>query len=557
VIAMGSLVENCWNKADVSGNGGAGGIAYNVTTTLLVGCWNSGSVSSSGGSAGGLAGRIVNAPIERCYNIGEVRGADCPAGGLVGDLTFTEGIGKITDCFNRGKVSATGVPAADSHDRYSAGGLVGYHEPSPSSLVYENCYNAGEVTAEADSYALGDTRYDGGGTQVTFSNCYYDSSTVSATGDTGKAGLTGLTTDAFKTGQVAWLLDHPDAGGAIDAAAIDAGPGNGVWGQKLVHKPLDGSMDTTPLVGGEVYPDFWDGTGTFGTASYVDGTDHPAVARVDYGFEEGMDPAVDAVNLFLNRGGKVMLAGPSGDEQWKYFRDADFTNEITNRLYDTATETASLTGGYPVYVKTNYTSWADVGKKQTADKLKNTYWDDATGAWVNDGTTPAPGLAALEGDATSGFTIRSEEAFAWWAYQVTDNVAGFRESNVTLAPTGSHTAFDFAGTKYGGSVDESASESTVDQAKAKYQTCLPWVPITEYSGTLEANGMVLRNLDIKGAGLFVQLTGATVKNLHVGSGYLEKYACGQVGMIVGLVKGSVRLEGCENAAAIYGDLYTG
>lgn len=89
------------------------------------------------GSVGGIAGNISNTIIQNCYNVGEINGEkNCyNAGGIAGLLQNRT---QILSCYNIG----------DVHSFYLVGGIVGYTN-GEGNLV-NNCYNKGNVTVNTE-----------------------------------------------------------------------------------------------------------------------------------------------------------------------------------------------------------------------------------------------------------------------------------------------------------------------------------------------------------------------------------------------------------------------
>ena len=164
---------------------------------------------------GGVCG-YNSSTITNCYNKGVVDGtADCASsfGGVCGC-----NLGILTNCYN------TGIVSGQSY----VGGVNGYN--INGTII--NCNATGEVN--------GTGSYVGGviGMNLnkgTITNCYYDSTiyTGAAIGDdkgtTTKA--EGKTTDEFKTGEVAYLLQESQTDTEI------------IWGQTI-------GTDTYPTLGG-------------------------------------------------------------------------------------------------------------------------------------------------------------------------------------------------------------------------------------------------------------------------------------------------------------------
>lgn len=139
-------IENCTNKAAVSGNFNTAGIV--------------GRVGSSGGT------------IRACANLGDISGSN-NAGGIVGYAYY--GV-TASHCYNRGAVTA---------EVSKAGGIVGYMDYSGAK--FSNCYTTGAVKGN-DSAAVVGKKSSG-----SISGCYYldtlgtDSNAAAKTSDELKA----------------------------------------------------------------------------------------------------------------------------------------------------------------------------------------------------------------------------------------------------------------------------------------------------------------------------------------------------------------------------------
>ena len=188
-----------------------GGVCgYNSST--ITNCYNKGVVdgtADAAGSFGGVCGCNLGI-LTNCYNTGIVKG-QLFVGGVSGDNIKT-----ITNCYN------TGIVSGQSY----VGGVNGYNQNG--TII--NCNTTGEVNGTGSHVGgvIGMNLSKG-----TITNCYYDSTvyTGAAIGD--DMGTTekveGKTTDEFKTGEVAYLLqlDQSDE----------------VWGQTI-------GTDTYPTLGG-------------------------------------------------------------------------------------------------------------------------------------------------------------------------------------------------------------------------------------------------------------------------------------------------------------------
>ena len=235
-----STITNCYNKGVVDGTADRassfGGVC-GCNLGILTNCYNTGIVKGQlfvGGVSGNNGKMITN-----CYNTGIVKGHEW-VGGVSG-----ENSGTIINCNNEGKVSGT---------EYYVGGVSGENKKTIT-----NCYNTGIVSGQ--SYVGGVNGYNINGTIIncnatgevngtgsyvggvigmnlnkgTITNCYYDSTiyTGAAIGDdkgtTTKA--EGKTTDEFKTGEVAYILQESQTDTEI------------IWGQTI-------GTDTYPTLGG-------------------------------------------------------------------------------------------------------------------------------------------------------------------------------------------------------------------------------------------------------------------------------------------------------------------
>ena len=233
-----STITNCYNKGVVDGTADAAGSFGGVcgcNLGILTNCYNTGIVKGHE-FVGGVSGSN-NKTITNCYNTGIVKGHEF-VGGVSGSNNKT-----ITNCNNEGKVSGT--------EDY-VGGVSG-----SNNKTITNCYNTGIVSGQA--YVGGVNGYNVNGTIIncnatgevngtgsyvggvigmnlnkgTITNCYYDSTIYTGTAIGKNSGtatkVEGKTTDEFKTGEVAYLLqlDQSDE----------------VWGQTI-------GTDTYPTLGG-------------------------------------------------------------------------------------------------------------------------------------------------------------------------------------------------------------------------------------------------------------------------------------------------------------------
>ncbi|MDR2133433.1 MAG: S-layer homology domain-containing protein [Clostridiales Family XIII bacterium] len=190
-----TALTNCWNSGSLSFSSLT---ASSFSTTKIVGgiagvlsdlgtiehCYNTGDITSSAhcssGSAsshvGGIAGRVSAAEIRNCYNVGDVNAdskgnlsANPCAGGIIGSVASKT---TVENCSNGGNVYSR------SENQYNpsvySGGIVGYVS---SSMTVDACYNAGGVSSFSQSPFTGSNEYSGGivayaPQYISISNCY-------------------------------------------------------------------------------------------------------------------------------------------------------------------------------------------------------------------------------------------------------------------------------------------------------------------------------------------------------------------------------------------------
>ena len=185
-------IENCYNTGTVSGAGPVGGIC-GMNKGTIENCYNTGTVSGEMENIGGICGGSSSSTIKNCYNTGTVSGLQ-----FVGGVCGSSDRDTIANCYNIGKVAGSS----------NVGGVCGYY----SGNTISNCYYNNEVYA---------------GTAIGVDN----------NGTATKVG--GKTTDEFKSGEVAWLLQD----GQEDQTEL-------VWGQTLTG---DSTQEFPVLKGEKVY----------------------------------------------------------------------------------------------------------------------------------------------------------------------------------------------------------------------------------------------------------------------------------------------------------------
>lgn len=123
-----TTIKNCYNTANVLCYGSSGGILGRSENVEVSDCYNAGDIQG-GGYTGGIAANIKG-KINNCYNIGKVNGTQY-VGGVVGHLYFSD----ITDCYNTGEVTNTGI--------YCTGGVIADID---DAVTVQRCFNRGKVT---------------------------------------------------------------------------------------------------------------------------------------------------------------------------------------------------------------------------------------------------------------------------------------------------------------------------------------------------------------------------------------------------------------------------
>ena len=141
-------VQGCYNKADVEGRYGLGGIVGTITAApngKIKDSWNSGNITTSLNRAGGIFGYTVNgAPVENCFNVGDVKttceevGTSTTASGFAIGGIAGQGGAPFVNCYNMGTVTGAN----------RVGGLVGAPYKNRTTIV--NSYNAGNIVCGDD-----------------------------------------------------------------------------------------------------------------------------------------------------------------------------------------------------------------------------------------------------------------------------------------------------------------------------------------------------------------------------------------------------------------------
>ncbi len=277
-----SSFTNCTNSGEITTDSAAGGIFGYFGSKdqdkkmTLIGCTNTGKVtsrkSSDGGAAGGIAGKIDTDynrhEIKNCVNRGAIS-AVVDAGGIVGcnvgygywENNVNYGtvscnndnaggiLGEVEDdaqefsnCFNNGSVTG----------KNSVGGILGYG--NAAAHVFNRCGNSGAITSISDS-AGGIYGY-GGNTQPVIEECW-NIGTIKAYNDAG--GILGHTNHhsyirrCFNTGSIETYNHNENGahGGIVGHTSDLSGSSNSNpnmtdcfnWG------PVSGGRDDGGLIG--------------------------------------------------------------------------------------------------------------------------------------------------------------------------------------------------------------------------------------------------------------------------------------------------------------------
>ena len=190
-----TIIRNCTNKGDISGQSEIAGIVSNISTTSrfggtndvrIISCGNEGDISSTQLYAGGIAGHVNSKLlVSECINKGAIKASqntvpDRTNGAVGGLIGTSEGFVTMERCTNRGSV--TGEQYVDY-----AGGLIGYINYSAQSIT--SSYNTGSVEGGENTLAAGIASMTTGSKYAipTITGCY-NAGTVSSL----KEGSSGL-----------------------------------------------------------------------------------------------------------------------------------------------------------------------------------------------------------------------------------------------------------------------------------------------------------------------------------------------------------------------------
>ncbi|MCF0159055.1 MAG: hypothetical protein HUJ83_11160, partial [Veillonella sp.] len=226
------VVENCFNRATCKAKDGGGGIVGSIYSGDIVNCYNMGDISGEyerfrSPQIGGVCGYNYKGSILNSKNSGTLSTRSSSAG--IGGICGKNENGKISLCQNTGiLVSYVGNPVY--------GGVCGLN-----TGTIDNCYNTAAITASSDfksiggvcgissgnisyCYNTGVLNTSGGScgsvcgkiSDGDITNCYYLDGTfdkgVGVVTASGSVETAMKSTDAFASGEVAWLLNGSEAG---------------------------------------------------------------------------------------------------------------------------------------------------------------------------------------------------------------------------------------------------------------------------------------------------------------------------------------------------------
>lgn len=137
-FADGCIIEDCVNRAAVTGGSSTGGIVGLGSAGKIENCRNEGNVTGES-NAGGILGLLRRVTVHRCGNLGSVTGGD--AGGIAGYAEGRDDL--VTDgsaLFNTGTVTGSS----------RAGGIVGY----AVLLSLQDVYSTGSISGAREAGGL-------------------------------------------------------------------------------------------------------------------------------------------------------------------------------------------------------------------------------------------------------------------------------------------------------------------------------------------------------------------------------------------------------------------
>lgn len=169
-------------SSDVLGLGGF--VGYSFGGLEFTNCKSYGSITGNsigGGFMGGFIGHASDDTISECSSVGDVFTKFGGAGGFIGQERLGVGL-EVSNCFSTGDVVFTG-----SGTPQFVGGFIGRSEQLTS---IDSCYSAGNVNVTGGSVR----GFAGSSFRITFTDCYWDTTTAGQPTGGQPAGVNGRTT---------------------------------------------------------------------------------------------------------------------------------------------------------------------------------------------------------------------------------------------------------------------------------------------------------------------------------------------------------------------------
>ena len=366
-------IENCINKATVSGNYNTAGIV--------------GYIGSRGGT------------IKSCANLGNISGSN-NVGGIVG---YAYNKVTVDQCYNRGAIEATVS---------KAGGIVGYM--NDGSAKFSNCYTTGTVTAKSDSNPVVGKKSSG-----SISDCYYldtlgtDSNATSKTSDVLKA-LASTLGGAFTTAPAGindgypifrWQIPTYAVTFTVDPAdaevTIDGQTGT-QSGSKWTFALPDGEYTYTVSAFGY---EAKSGKITVSGGAVHETVTLSPVAKRTVKFTVTPADAASTVTVLWN--GSAIEAESDGSYR---LPDGEYTYTVKAKGYAKVTDTLTVSGDETVSVKlTPSSAWDGVTKTQpTGDGTQASPYEIEDGeqlAWLADTVNNAASVTELYVELTDDIDL--------------------------------------------------------------------------------------------------------------------------------------------------------
>lgn len=187
-VADGTIKNLGITKSYIKGGTAVGGIVGTIETGRVKNCYNSGAVN--GRYCGGVVGAVLDVcAVSDSYNLGNVVGTNY-TGGVFGYITAGC---QISNNYNAGNVRGVNY----------VGGIAGHAGTKDGALRISNCYSRGKLTATGDYIGglFGATEAENSGASIKISNCYSYSEVTSAGG-----GIGGFVGCSINSGSI--LIEH-------------------------------------------------------------------------------------------------------------------------------------------------------------------------------------------------------------------------------------------------------------------------------------------------------------------------------------------------------------